>query len=188
MEEINIELLENQSLQNQIHLLKEQFIGLFTSVANQIPDAELTLLHPHHKGKKISKGNELQHCPYQVLDIVRDFDKKSGFNIRLLNWWGHGLYIFIYHGAEKIPTSDQYHSYLSNAYNISLTGSPWDYKGMIIHQMQTNEVPFEGIPTHINKLKHLQLIKKIAYKATIEELEKTIMKEWRTIKKFKGGE
>ncbi|UCS93079.1 hypothetical protein KZP23_20835 [Echinicola marina] len=188
MEKINIELLENKSLQTQIHQLKEQFIGLFASMANQIPDAALTALHPAHKGKKISKGNELQHCPYQVLDIVRDFDKKNGFNIRFLNWWGHGLYIIIYHGAAHTPCADEYHNYLSKGFALSLTGSPWDYKGMIIHKMYSTDIPFEQIPTHIDKLKHLQFIKRINYNIGVKDLEKSLMEEWRTIKKFKGFE
>ncbi|WP_215223511.1 hypothetical protein [Echinicola shivajiensis] len=188
MQDINIELLENEPLQYQIHQLKEQFINLFASIANQISDKELALLHTDHKGKKISKGNELQHCPYQVLDIVRDFDKKKGFNIRFLNWWGHGLYIIVYYGVDKIPSSEIYQSYLSNGFSLGRTGSPWDYKGMITHQMHSNEIPFEKLPEHLNKFRHLQLLKRIPYKAKTKDLEKSIIEEWSSIKKFKESE
>src|SRR5690606_19496636 len=80
--------LHDRLLFEEIHHLKSYFIRLFSDLANEISLDYLQVLHPQSQGIKISKGNELQHCPYQVLDLIRDFDIHMGLNIRVMNWWG----------------------------------------------------------------------------------------------------
>ncbi|GAB3645787.1 hypothetical protein GCM10028791_04570 [Echinicola sediminis] len=184
MKEINTGLLLNNALFQEIHQLKDEFISLFSDIANQISDQELAGFDTKHKGKKISKGNELQHCPYQVLDLVRNFDKETGFNIRILNWWGHGLYIMVYHGASKLPSQSCYQDYLKAEYQLCLTGSPWDYKSIIIHNQQTSEHSFEQLSSHLRKVKHLQMIKSLRVPSSAEQLRNTLLEEWRLLKKF----
>src|SRR5690606_15294657 len=100
-EKIPAQILANTSLFEKIHQLKHSFISVFSEIANEISSGELMKLHPGSQGIKISRGNELQHCPYQVLDIIRDFTKDHGFNIRILNWWGRGLFIFVFFGRNN---------------------------------------------------------------------------------------
>jgi len=185
MGDINTKLLLNDELFKEIHQLKNEFVNLYSEIANQISEEELSGFASNHKGKKISKGNELQHCPYQVLDLVRDFDTQTGFNIRFLNWWGHGMYVIIYHGATNLPTEEQYLQYLSSGYKLSLAGSPWDYKSIIIHDRQSSSRSYDDLSVHLKKIKHLQLIKPIPYPSSFDLLKSILMKEWRLLKKFR---
>lgn len=169
-----IKLLEDRTLFEEIHELKSSFILLFSDLANEISPNELLDLHPTSQGLKISKGNELQHCPYQVLDIIRDFDKEQGLNIRLLNWWGRGLYIFIFFGKynEKILLDNRVLDKLQLlGYQLSKTSSPWDYKNMID---SGNLEPIKGtaqLSDHLQKFNYLQLVKKIAYRDDYHSLK-----------------
>lgn len=121
---INLHILEDENLFLGIHRLKTQFVSLFSGIANQISDQELAIFHPAAQGSKITKGNELQHCPYQVLDLVRNFDKKEGFNIRFLNWWGNGLYVLVFFGSERPPKKEVFNGYQQHGFETCITGSP----------------------------------------------------------------
>jgi cation transport ATPase len=85
----------------KIYSIKSSFIRLFSHLGNRLSSLDLERVHRVYKGIKITKGNELRHCPYQVLDLVRDFDKNNGFNIRVLHWWGRGMFVNILLGQEK---------------------------------------------------------------------------------------
>lgn len=183
-EKLRLELLEKASLFEEIHQLKGHFVKLFSAVANQIDEQDLLLFHPQQQGVKITKGNALQHCPYQVLDIVRCFDQGNGLNIRLLNWWGHGLYLLVFYGKHTTLSPKQYQHYLDHDYQLALTGSPWDYTGMIKHQRMSGGTPYVGLEGHIKKYNHVQLIKHIPYKTSYEQLKQLLLEEWRQLKKI----
>jgi hypothetical protein len=161
-----LQLLEGRSLFEEIHELKSSFIFLFSDLANEIPSKEIMGLHPSSQGLKISKGNELQNCPYQVLDIIRDFDRESGFNIRILNWWGRGLFIFIYFGRynEKILLDRDFFAGMRvHGYLLAKTSSPWDYKNMIDNGHLEPIDESAQLSAHLKKFHYIQLVKKIAY-------------------------
>ncbi|WP_200979457.1 hypothetical protein [Echinicola sp. 20G] len=181
---INLKILNDESIFLEIHQLKNQFVNLFSQLANQITESELTAFDKHQIGTKISKGNELEHCPYQVLDLVRNFHKEEGFNIRFLNWWGHGLYVLVYFGAKNIPSSRVYDNYIQGNYQICQTGSPWDYKGIVKSKRLTNDLDYKALPSHLSKMKHLQFIKKIDYKPDLKQLSAVLLKEWNSLKNF----
>ena len=94
----SLKLTSDRELFENISLAKKTFVKLFSRVGNEFSNESLNLAHKYHKGIKISQGNELQHCPYQVLDIIRDFDISHGLNIRILHWWGRGIYLLIFMG------------------------------------------------------------------------------------------
>ncbi|GGF41183.1 hypothetical protein [Echinicola rosea] len=181
---INTNILQDEKLFFAIHRLKAQFVSLFSAIANYIPDQELAIFHPHPKGKKITKGNELQHCPYQVLDLVRNFDKKEGLNIRFLNWWGHGLFILVFFGSDQLPKSHVFKNYTDHGFEACLTGSPWDYTGIVKHHRHTSSLLYDDLPHHVKRFRHLQLVKHIPFHTDIEKLHEHIIAEWHAMKKF----
>jgi len=110
--------------------LKSRFWTLFGDLADHFSGQLLSEIHPPHKGKKLSKGNNLIGFPHHVLDLIRDFDPKSGLNIRLLNWFGHGVFLFVY----LSPTYQQKtkKSWANSDFKLSLCENIYDYPGMIL--------------------------------------------------------
>ncbi|MEX2595047.1 MAG: hypothetical protein WD426_19950 [Anditalea sp.] len=187
LDQASIQLLGNRSLFEEIHELKSSFIVLFSDLANEIPPRDLLALHPTSQGLKISKGNELQHCPYQVLDIIRDFDKEQGFNIRILNWWGRGLYVFIYFGKynERILLDRDFLAEMQfQGYLLAKTSSPWDYKSMID---TGNLEPIDHtaqLSAHLEKFHYMQLVRKITYTSDYLTLKLTLKEQVTQILNF----
>jgi hypothetical protein len=134
-EELDLDLWLNQSLAQRQNQLKNQFIQLLEAVGNSISNEELITFFEKSKGKKISKGNDLLGFPYQVLDLIRDFDKESGMNIRLLNWFGNGFFVLIFLGSKISVKSDL----LSNhGFQLGLVDDPWDFGALILEKKVSN--------------------------------------------------
>jgi hypothetical protein len=150
-------------------------IQVFTEVCNSFPQIKLKAIFPNAKGCKVTKGNQLEGLPYQVLDIVRDFDVLHGFNIRLLNWWGNGLFVFITYGSS---TAKLFHEVLSTSfdgYNISMLNSPFDYEKILNNSEILND---KYLNTVIESSNQLQIWKKLEIsedkKETMSIMEKMI--------------
>lgn len=190
LDQTAVELLNDRLIFEQIHELKSFFVSLFSELANEIPSSYLSSIHETSLGTKISKGNELERCPYQVLDIVRDFDKDKGFNIRLLNWWGRGLYIFVFMGKNNknlLKSNDfisamQFHGYL-----VAKTSSPWDYKKMIDGGNLEPIDPLHQLQLHLDRYHYLQLTKKIIYSEEYDYLKKALKEQVEHILFFYEG-
>jgi hypothetical protein len=106
-------------------------IEIFTEVSNAFPQNKLESFFQNAKGCKISKGNQLNGLPYQVLDVIRDFDPKDGFNIRLLNWWGNDFYVFITYGSE---TAEKFQKEISSSFHdfyLSKSALPYQYEKVL---------------------------------------------------------
>lgn len=130
-EELDLELWLDKSIIERQNQVKNQFLRLLEEVGNSIPNEELSVFFKKSRGKKISKGNDLLGYPYQVLDLVRDFDKTSGCNIRLLNWFGHGIYILIFLGKSIEISSKE----LKNLrFKLGLVDDPWDFGALILEK------------------------------------------------------
>src|SRR5690606_26208554 len=88
------------------------------------------------RGIKLSKGNDLSGYPYQVLDLIRDFDTKNGLNIRVLNWFGHGLYLFVLFGKNhpKAPLI----KLTGENWSFDLSSTPWEYSETLLNSISTN--------------------------------------------------
>lgn len=133
---LDLELLKNKTLFQKIKEQSDLAENLFNTLANDFPQKELLKIHKNSKGTKISKGYNLENAPYQVLDLVRDFDDQTGFNIRILNWWGNGLFIFVYFGALTFEKNLGSIPKLIPTYNDCNHPSPWAYGQIISTEVQ----------------------------------------------------
>jgi len=160
------------------HRIKEQtdlYIHLFQDLANEFPAQELSLVHSSSKGAKISNGYRLDNCPYQVLDLIRDFSLETAFNIRILNWWGNGLFIFILYGKDTSKKMDASIRRLLKDYFASNQKSPWDYKEII------NDIPSQEIPINDSGSDFLQVYKKLKAEQDYHKTYSILKKEIRFI-------
>ncbi|MEN2282724.1 hypothetical protein AAGF08_11350 [Algoriphagus sp. SE2] len=133
---VDLKLWRDNSFFKRQHRLKLQFWEILSRVAENISDKSLQKIRSKHKSKKLSRGNDLLGMPYHVLDIIRDFNPKSGLNIRVLNWFGNGLYLQILTGNEN---SEKVYNFLyENSFFYGMTDSPWDYPGLILENQKTN--------------------------------------------------
>lgn len=131
---------------------------VFTVIANHFPQEKLKEYFIQAKGCKLSKGYQLEFLPYQILDIVRDFDPLTGFNIRLLNWWGNGFYVFLTYGSQ---IKHQYKNVWKSKFDdfqISFTETPFDYPKVEKNSLILNE---KNITLAINSSNQLQIWKKL---------------------------
>lgn len=182
-----LKLLADRRVFEEISELKQFFVAIFSQLGNDFSPNDLTKIHPDSKGLKISRGNELLSCPYQVLDIVRDFDMNEGFNIRLLNWWGRGLIVFVFFGKENraLIENAPFRSWLQrHDYRLAKSDSPWDYE-QIIDKNQTE--PIHGpvrLNTHLDISSFTQLVKKLDYPEDRQTLQSLLRDQIGGILKF----
>lgn len=132
--------MDAELIQRQNHL-KRQFTGVFEAVGNGFSQADFLEISHESKGAKISKGNDLLEFPYQVLDLIRNFDPGSGANIRILNWFGNGLYLTVFLGKNrKNPIPE----FLNLGFYYGMSESQWDYPDLILNgNFSTDEVEIE---------------------------------------------
>lgn len=134
---IDLDLWKNADLFRQQNFLKSQFIYLLEEIGNSFSNIEFQELSPKSKGSKISKGNDLLGFPYQVLDLIRDFDTSSGANIRLLNWFGNGFYVTVLLGKKRL---NPLIPLLKLGYSFGLSETQWDYPDLILNKNQTTDL------------------------------------------------
>lgn len=130
-EELDLELWLDKSIVEKQNQLKNQFLQVLEAVGNSISNEELSVFFEKSRGKKISKGNDLLGYPYQVLDLIRDFDKSSGCNIRLLNWFGHGFFSLIFLGKNTEISSKEL---TDLGFRLGLVDDPWDFGALILEK------------------------------------------------------
>jgi hypothetical protein len=160
------------------HKIKEQtdlYLELFQLLANEFSHQDLSLIHATSKGTKVSNGYRLGNSPYQVLDLIRDFDSESAFNIRILNWWGNGLFFFILYGNGTAIKMEASIKRLLKDYLLSSQKSPWDYKEII------NKIPNQEIYINNSTSGFLQLYKKLRLEPDFDKTYSILKKEIRFI-------
>jgi hypothetical protein len=148
-------------------------IELFTDVCNAFPQNKLEAIFPNAKGCKVTKGNQLEGLPYQVLDLVRDFDAQHGFNIRILNWWGNGFFVFITYGSSTAKLFQQVLCTTFDQYNISILNSPFDYGKILNHSEILNDKNLNSVIEGSNQL---QIWKKLDISDDIKETKSILGK------------
>jgi hypothetical protein len=132
---IDLDLWLNKALIQRQNQLKNQFQAILEGVGIFFSLTDFLKISPKSRGVKLTKGNDLLGYPYQVLDLIRDFDPDNGANIRILNWFGNGLYLTILLGKNrKNPASEL----LSNAYFFGLTENQWDYPDLVLNKNSTD--------------------------------------------------
>lgn len=125
---LDLNLWKDEQLIRKQNQLKYQFWELLGKVGDQFSQHDLKKIHTQSRGKKLSQGSDLMGLPYQVLDMVRDFDLETGLNIRLLNWFGKGLFLFVLLGKnqfESLDLSDQ-------SFEKCPWENPWEYEKLMI--------------------------------------------------------
>lgn len=127
---LNADLIQRQ---NQV---KTQFISVLMDVGNSFTVDEFSKISSRNRGIKLSKGNDLVGFPYQALDLIRDFDSKNGANIRILNWFGNGLYITVLLGNER---KNPINEFLECGFYFGLSENLWDYPDLIWNKNFTTE-------------------------------------------------
>ncbi|MBC6368613.1 hypothetical protein [Algoriphagus sp. AK58] len=172
---LDLDLWLDKSLIQRQNQLKYQFIEVFEEVGNSFSNEELKQFFPSSKGKKITKGNDLEGFPYLVLDLVRDFDLDSGLNIRFLNWFGHGMYLALFFGKNiSFPSP----LLLENGFHFGLVDKPWDFPELILNKKYTERIAeIEPINSTTFKL----WIKEIQVEKEKNELENCLKSEIKKI-------
>lgn len=133
---LDLDLWLNTDLIRRQNFLKSQFISILEEVANSFSISDFENISPRSRGSKISKGNGLLGLPYQVLDLIRDFDSLEGANIRLLNWFGNGLFVSVLMGKNRWnPVAPL----LEHGFSYGLSESKWDYPELILNKNQTRD-------------------------------------------------
>ena len=168
--EIDLDLWLNQDLIKRQNRLKSEFLTLLSEVGNSFPSEDLNDIHPLSKGKKISKGNDLGGFPYQVLDLIRDFEPKTCSNIRLLNWFGHGFFLMLLINPEKKVDGP---SLLASNFKFALTESPWDYPELIVGNSKSDDLKLYASLTSDFRL----WIKPISLTSSFESNQSLLQKE-----------
>lgn len=131
---LDLELWLNADLFRRQNILKSQFISLLEEISNSFSENDFSEFSKKSKGTKISKGNDLLGFPYQVLDLIRDFDLNSGINIRLLNWYGNGFFQTVLLGKNRLNPIE---SLLDLGFSYGLSENQWDYPDLILKQNHT---------------------------------------------------
>lgn len=167
--QLDLSLWKDKELFIRQNQLKEAFWALFSELGNTATAKNIGRFHSPNKGIKLTKGNDLLGFPYHVLDLIRDFETEYGLNIRILNWFGHGIFLFILLGKNNLLANPDF--YRENHFKYTLTPTPWDYPELILTN-NYNENPdsalFEKSPYH-QWFKHL----------LIEESDDIVLKiEW----------
>lgn len=164
---ILIKITKKRELFENISRAKKEFIHALSLVGNSIAYDKIEDVHGPHKGIKISQGNELQSCPYQVLDIVRDFDFKTGLNVRVLHWWGRGAYFLVFYGENHPMLLKPYNLFKwlkFKSFHLCTTGL-WDYKGIIDQKkvIHSSGLTLELLSNHLKGEFPFQIIKPITF-------------------------
>ncbi|MCH7415552.1 hypothetical protein MM213_18770 [Belliella sp. R4-6] len=167
-EKIDIELIKNIKLFEDIQAQKNIFLNLFTEIANQFSQSILIQAFVNSKGTKVSQGINLENCPYQVLDIFRDFDRNNGYNIRILNWWGHGLYILIQFGKNTAENHKTDIEIKFKEFNVGLASNAYDYKEILSSNQTLDSI---NLINHIKEFDGLLIFNKIPYNQSVENLK-----------------
>tara|TARA_R110002020_G_scaffold93413_11_gene225391 strand:- start:373 stop:936 length:564 start_codon:yes stop_codon:yes gene_type:complete len=138
---IDLKLWLDQDIIPRQNRLKAKFWNILSEVGNTVELGSLSTIHEKSRGIKLSKGNDLLGYPYQVLDLIRDFNPEDGLNIRLLNWFGHGLFIFVLIGKNH-PKAPLTHLN-RDSWLYDLAETQWDYPEILLNNA-ARETPTEN--------------------------------------------
>jgi hypothetical protein len=176
----DLNLISDKSYFLELSRHKDLSIELLEEISNAFSQDMLKNIFPNSKGKKISSGNNLYKCPYQVLDLIRNFDGLNGLNIRLLHWWGHGCYLLVFFGNNNISYFHQniMKLIIEDKLSIVLRSDPWNYENL--DKFLCN-FQISTLNDKLEKSEHLQLVKKIPLKKEFNENLKAIIAEIQSI-------
>ena len=128
---LDLELWLDKDIILRQNRLKAVFWEVLSEVGNAVDSTTLSQIHAPSRGIKLTKGNDLLGFPYQVLDLIRDFDPSTGLNIRILNWFGHGLFLFILLGRQH--QKSPFLKLSEHNWSLDQSSSPWDYPEILLN-------------------------------------------------------
>ena len=172
-EKIDLDLCGNSQLFLHIKSQSDLVIEIFHRLAADFPQIRLAEFHPKSKGSKVSKGYRLQDCPYEVLDLIRDFDPKHGMNLRILQWWGHGLYFLVQIGTEN-PRRPDLLAKAFDSFFISDHPDPWDYPKVLNAKKKLDQ---RSALEKVNEGHFFQIFKRIQVSDSPETLLNDLKRE-----------
>lgn len=140
---LDLTLWKDKQLIIRQNNLKKAFWELFSEIGNLTVSEKISASRIPAKGTKLTKGNDLLGFPYHVLDLIRDFNTETGLNIRLLNWFGNGMYLLILFGKNTTLAHSDF--FAAAGYAYALTSSPWDYPELILDSQSTNSPDFKTL-------------------------------------------
>jgi hypothetical protein len=171
--QLDLSLWKDKELIIRQNQLKGAFWEIFSEIGNSSIAKELCKVHSPNKGVKLTKGNDLLGFPYHVLDLIRDFESKEGLNFRILNWFGHGMFLFVLFGKEHLHATS--HFFTKNGFYYALTPTPWDYP----EQLLSNIFASNPDSNTFKKSTYHQWFKEIHFEGSsdcIQELEAELKK------------
>lgn len=171
---IDLDLWLNNELIQRQNQLKNQFQTILEGVGNFFSLTDLLKISSKSRGVKVTKGNDLLGYPYQVLDLIRDFDPENGANIRILNWFGNGLYLTILLGKNRRNPASEL---IPKGYFFGLCENLWDYPDLILNKNTTDS----EMEISRQKLGFYHWIKEIEPKENPVELQENLVNEAKKI-------
>jgi hypothetical protein len=172
--QLDLLLWKDKELVIRQNQLKGAFWKLFSELGNSPIAKKIGWFHTPNKGIKLTKGNDLLGFPFHVLDLIRDFETDKGLNIRILNWFGHGMFLFILAGKNNLLANSDFYS--ANGFKYSLSPTPWDYPELIISNNHTENPDAALIDksTYHQWFKQIQLEETDDFSLKLEEQLKII--------------
>jgi hypothetical protein len=114
------------------------------------------------QGPKISRGENYNGLPYQVLDHPRYFHSKDALAFRVMCWWGH-YFCHTLHISGKFLQANK-KRYLENLYKIKSGGlflginqDPWKYEFNDEYYQKLSALTDQQIRQTIEKTGHLKI-------------------------------
>lgn len=130
-------------LKNNIIQKSQQFLYHIQQALLPITTAHEALSFIPNQTPKISKGENYQGLPYQVLDYPALFQQDDIFAFRTIIWWGNEIsFCLLVKGAYK----NKYQSILREkidqlpSFSLSLASTPWEH-----HFESGNYVPISQL-------------------------------------------
>lgn len=172
---LDLKLWLDQDIIPRQNRLKARFLEMLADVGNSLDLKKLSEIHDPSRGIKLSKGNDLVGFPYQVLDLIRDFDSDKGLNIRVLNWFGHGLFLFVLLGKNH-PKSP-FEKLGEHNWLFDKSPTPWDYPEILLNDAST-KTPTES---DLKKSSFCQWHKEIQSTEDLNDIQVEILDELKNL-------
>jgi hypothetical protein len=161
-------------------LTKNAILQKVNALLGNIQQQQKEILHRHQQllpkellstTPKISKGENYNGLPYQVLDFPRIFNRKDVFTIRTLFWWGNFFSITLhlsgqYKKAFEKKIVSALPSFASQHFFICISDDEWQH-----HFEETNYQP-------IATLSSIETEQLIVENPFIKLAQKIPLQEW----------
>ncbi|MDZ4794106.1 MAG: hypothetical protein SGI83_07495 [Bacteroidota bacterium] len=117
---------------------------------------------------KISKGENYNGFPYQLLDYPKFFEKANIFAVRTLFWWGHFFSITLhlsgkYKTAAEQPLLRSFAALQENGFYCSVNNDPWKHDFDAVNYTLLQNFSREDFEQLVTDKPFIKLAKKIPF-------------------------